>query len=197
METSALGVEDLRLAGNLPELTLEGAERLLPRAIDELLLAIPRLRFVRSVRLQPGGDLSAQFARERGVVVEGVLETSCKVHLRGANFWESVEEALWERGSAMLNHTRKAARSRERAEPFKHAKVQRNLRNATAREWDPTVARPRLNGYLAQPPCTRTQSRKFHIKAVQICGQLFLGGVVRPNLTDLSTNADLYSRRLN
>ena len=109
VETSALCVEDLRLAGNLPELTLEGAERLLSRAIDELLLAIPRLCFVRSVRLQPGGDLSAQFARERGVVVERVLETSCKVHLSGANFWESVEEALWERGGTMLNHTRKAA----------------------------------------------------------------------------------------
>ena len=131
------------------------------------------------------------------MVVEGVLETSCKVHLSGANFWESVEEALWERGSAMLNHTRKAARSRERAEPFKHAKVQRNLRNATARERDSTVARSRLNGYLAQPSCARVQSRKFHIKAVQICGQLFLGGVVRPNLTDLSTNADLYPRWLN
>jgi hypothetical protein len=97
----------------------------------------------------------------------------------------------------MLNDASKAARSRERAEPFKHAKVQRNLRNATARERDPTVARPRLNGYLAQPPCTRVQSRKFRIKAVQICGQLFLGGVVRPNLTDLSANADLYSSRLN
>ena len=131
------------------------------------------------------------------MVVERVLETSCKVHLRGATFWESVEEALRERGGTMLNHTRKATRSRERAEPFKHAKVQRNLRNATAREWDPTVARPRLNGYLAQPPCTRVQSRKFRIKAVQICGQLFLSGVVRPHLTNLSANADLYSRRLN
>ena len=89
------------------------------------------------------------------MVVERVLETSCKVHLCGANFWESVEEALWERGGTMLNHTRKAARARERAEAFKHAEVQRNLRNATAREWDPTVARPRLNRYLAQPPRAR------------------------------------------
>jgi hypothetical protein len=119
------------------------------------------------------------------------------MHFGGANLWESVKEIFWKRGGAVLHRTGEAALARQLPESLKHAKVERNFGNAATRKWHATVARPRLHGDLAQAARARSQPRKLGIKAIQICSELLNGGVVRPNFTDLATDADLNTARLN
>jgi hypothetical protein len=119
------------------------------------------------------------------------------MHFGGANLWESVKEIFWKRGGAVLYRTGEAALARQLPESLKHAKVKCNLSNAATWKWHAAVARPRLHGDLAQAARARSQPRKFSVKAIQICGKLLNGGVVRPNFTDLAADADLHAARLN
>src|SRR5665647_1235892 len=140
---------DLRLhvLRQVPELALEGAERLLAALVVELLIGVALLALIAGVLVEPRVDLRAQGLGD--LLVEDVLEVRGEMDLRGLDARKVVEGALGERRRAVLHgagHPELIARHlRERLERLE---IELHVGDAPIGEHDPPVRRARLHGDL-------------------------------------------------
>src|SRR5215212_71694 len=91
VDLASLGLQDLVLRVELPQLPLERTKGLLARRVDELLVGLAILPLVGGVGHAPALDLGAQRRREGGMVIEQVLETGREVDLGRLGFGEAME----------------------------------------------------------------------------------------------------------
>src|SRR2546426_6746503 len=101
-DLSPLRGQDLVLLRQLPELSLERPQCLFPSRVDELLVGLVRLSLVCGIGEAPRLDLTVEAGRERGMLVQRVLESRGQVDLGRLDGREAVEELVRQRRRAVL-----------------------------------------------------------------------------------------------
>ena len=116
--------------GQLPELALERADRLLAGRVDELLVGLARLALVGGVGEAPGLDLAMERLGERRVLVERVLEAGREVDLGGLDRREVMEQLVRQRRRTVLDRTGQTVLAGHDAELAKDLEVELDLGDA-------------------------------------------------------------------
>src|SRR5487761_2748286 len=148
-DLGALRGEDLVLRGQLPDLALERADCLLAGRVDELRVGHAGLALVGRVREAPRLDLAVELRRERGMLVERVLEAGGKVDLGRLDAREAVEQLVRERARTVLHRAGCPVRPGDLAEHAEHLEVELDLGAATAGERHAAMAGAGLDADLA------------------------------------------------
>ena len=130
------------------------------------------------------------------MIEQDVLEAGGEMDLCSAHLWEAVEEIFGECRRAVLHRTGKAAGASQLAELLKHREVECDLSDAAAWERHTAVARAGLYRNFAQTTRSGAAAGEGDIEFVEVGGKLFGGGVLMPDLADLTTHADLNAGRL-
>ena len=121
------------LVGEVPELALERADRLLAAGVDELDVRLAFLALVLAVGEDPLLDRLVELGREGRVLEQGVLEAGGEVDLGAAGGRELVEHVVRQRAGAVLDRTREAVLASDRGELGQDVEVEGDLGDAAAR----------------------------------------------------------------
>jgi hypothetical protein len=143
--------QDLVLRRQVPQLPLEGPDRLLAGRVDELLVGLPFLALVERVLEDPRLDCLVELVRERRMLVERVLETRREVDLGGLDRREAVEQLVGQRRRAVLDGPCQSMRPSDLTELAKHLEVELDLGHAAVRQRDAAMARTGLHADLRDP----------------------------------------------
>src|SRR5450432_5203 len=134
----------LHILRQIPQIALEGPERLLPTLVVELLVGVALLSFLLRILIEPFVDPPAKLGRH--LLEENVLKVRREVNFRGFDAREVVERALGKGRRAVLHRARHseviASNLRERLE---RVEIELHIRDAAVWKNDAAVRRPRLH----------------------------------------------------
>src|SRR5690348_5394 len=134
----------------IPELLLEGPDRLLPALVDELFFGVALLPLLLTLRLHPRVHLGAQRGREPGMIEHHGLEVRGEVDLDRFAQREVAEGVGRQGGGAMLYRAPQAVGgTRFLRERLQGGEIELDFRDGAVGQHDAPMAGAGLHGNLA------------------------------------------------